>query len=99
MLSCGMAQVLIRNLDPRVIDTYRRRATQAARSLEAELREVLVKGAALTPAERLALSEELLALTRTDAPQSDSTPYIRWLRDTNGGRWPDEADDRHERRG
>jgi len=93
-----MAQALVRNLDQKVIDTYRRRASDSGRSLEAELRDTLTKGAALTPAERGALSKRLRAMTPTDVPLTDSTEFIKWSRDTNGGRWVDEADDRHKRR-
>lgn len=94
-----MAQALVRNVDDKVLDIYRRRATEKGRSLEAELRETLTKGAALKPAERAALSKRLRAQTATDGPLTDSTEIIRWYRDTNGGRWVDEADDRHQRRG
>lgn len=93
-----MAQALIRNLDPKVLDTYRRRAAGNGRSLEAELRETLVNGATLTVTERQELSKRLRAMTATDRPLTDSTAFIRWSRDTNGGRWVDEADDRHQRR-
>jgi antitoxin FitA len=92
-----MAQTLIRNLDDKVLDTYRRRASENGRSLEAELREVVSKGARLTPAERVALSDRLRAMTAIDGPLSDSTEIIRYYRDTHGGRWTDEADTRHKR--
>lgn len=93
-----MAQALIRNLDDKVLDAYRSRASENGRSLEAELRETLTVGAKLTPTERVQLSKRLRALTTTDGPLTDSTAIIRWYRETNGGRWADETDDRHQRR-
>ena len=93
-----MAQALIRNLDEKVLDTYRRRASEKGTSLEAELRETITKGAGLTPAEKVALSKRLIAMTATDGPLTDSTDIIRYYRDTNGGRWVDDTDNRHERR-
>jgi hypothetical protein len=51
----------------------------------------------LTPAERVALSDRLRAMTATDGPLSDSTEIIRYYRDTHGGRWADEANTRHKR--
>jgi antitoxin FitA len=92
-----MAQTLIRNIDDKVLDTYRRRASEKGSSLEAELRETLTKGARLTPAEKMALSRRLIAMTATDGPLTDSTEIIRYYRETNGGRWVDEADDRYKR--
>lgn len=94
-----MAQVLIRNIDDKIIERHRERARENGRSLEAELRDVVSRGAALTRTERVALSDTLLALTATDALSGDSTDIIRWYRDTHGGRWIDETDDRHERSG
>ena len=38
-----MAQALIRNIDDKVLETYRRRAAEKATSLEAELRETITK--------------------------------------------------------
>lgn len=94
-----MGQVLIRNIDDGIIERHRERARANGRSLEAELRDVVSRGAALTPMERTALSDKLLALTASDALATDSTDIIRWYRDTNGGRWTDAADDRHQRSG
>lgn len=92
-----MAQALIRNIDDKVLETFRRRASEKATSLEAELRETITKAARLTPAEKLQLSRRLIAQSATEGPLSDSTDIIRYYRDTNGGRWVDETDDRHER--
>ena len=93
-----MGQALIRNLDDKVLDIYRRRASEKGTSLEGELRETITRGARLTPIEKVALSRRLDAMTATDGPLSDSTEIIRYYRDTNGGRWVDDADDRHKHR-
>jgi plasmid stability protein len=54
-----MGQVLVRNLDDRVIDNLKTKAALKGRSLEQELREVLTKAASLRPAEKVALFREL----------------------------------------
>jgi antitoxin FitA len=74
-----MGQVLVRNLDDLVIETLRRRAERHGRSLEQELRVVLTEAAAPTTAERLALVDEIRAMTPSRL--SDSTPLIRDDRD------------------
>ena len=87
-----MAQALIRNLDEKVLDTYRRRASEKGTSLEAELREVIERNVPvpkLDPASRLALARKLQA--KTLKPNVDSTAFIRWSRDTNAGRLPGSA--------
>ena len=96
-----MAQALIRNLSDSVLATYRRRALEKGRSLEAELRDVLTSGARLTSAERLALADEIQSQMPSLPAGSDSADVIRFYRDTHGGRWAndDDAGDRLERRG
>jgi antitoxin FitA len=59
-----MGQVLVRNLDDRVIESLRTKAELKGRSLEQELREVLTNAAPLTPAEKIALFNKLRAMTR-----------------------------------
>ena len=56
-----MGQVLIRNLDDRVIDSLNAKAEIKGRSLEQELREVLTNAAPLTAAEKVALFRKLRA--------------------------------------
>lgn len=56
-----MAQVLVRNLDETTVERLRRRAAAHGRSLEQELREVLVEAARPTFAEALAAADELRA--------------------------------------
>jgi len=50
-----MGQVLVRNLDDRVIDNLKTKADLKGRSLEQELRDVLTEAASLAPAEKVAL--------------------------------------------
>ena len=47
-----MGQVLVRNLDDRLIEGLKTKAELKGRSLEQELRDVLTKAAPLTPGER-----------------------------------------------
>jgi antitoxin FitA len=57
-----MGQVLVRNLDDRVIDSLRTKAELKGRSLEQELRDVLTNAAPLTPGEKIALFRKLRAM-------------------------------------
>jgi len=54
-----MGQVLVRNLDDRVIESLKTKAELKGRSLEQELREA----APLTPVEKIALFKKLRAMT------------------------------------
>ena len=58
-----MGQIIIRNLDDRIIETLKRRAEAAGRSMEAEAREVLRRATRLTFEEKLALVKEMQAIT------------------------------------
>lgn len=82
-----MAQALIRNLDDDVAASYKAAAKANGRSYEAELRDVLVRNqpkVRMSREELIALSEELRSNTK---PGPDSTPFIRWTRDTNNGKF------------
>ena len=57
-----MGQVLVRNLDDRVIESLRTKAELKGLSLEQELREVLTNAAPLTPVEKIALFKKLRAM-------------------------------------
>ena len=63
LLEVWMGQVLVRNLDDRVIESLRTKAELKGRSLEQELREVLTNAAPLTPVEKIALFKKLWAMT------------------------------------
>jgi plasmid stability protein len=81
-----MADALLRNVDKDLLADYRAEARANGRSLQAELQEGLKRG---RPRRRLSKSE-LLELSRDLTGQGpmtgDSTPHIRWARDTDGGR-------------
>ena len=57
-----MGQVLVRNLDDRVIESLKTKAELKGRSLEQELRDVLTNAAPLTPGEKTALFRKLRAM-------------------------------------
>jgi plasmid stability protein len=58
-----MGQVLVRNLDDRVIESLKTKAELKGRSLEQELHEVVTNAAPLTPVEKIALFKKLRAMT------------------------------------
>ena len=58
-----MAQVLVRNLDDRVVESLKIKAEMKGHSLEQEL-EVLTSASALSPEERVAVADRIRA---TDA--------------------------------
>ena len=58
-----MGQVLVRNLDDRVIESLKTKAELKGHSLEQELRDVLTNAAHLTPEEKIALFSKLRAMT------------------------------------
>lgn len=72
-----MAQVLVRNIDEKVISALKRKAELQGRSLEQMLRETLSEAARLTPAERLDVARRLRAMTPPAAGQSDSVDLLR----------------------
>jgi antitoxin FitA len=84
-----MAQALIRKLKDETLEDFRVAAKEKGRSLEAELRDVLERNRP----KRAKSREELIALSDALCDNTvlgpDSTAYIRWLRDTNFGKWAD----------
>ena len=81
-----MGQLLIRNLSDSVIETLKRRAKAASTSLEAEARKALAKGTQLTPDEKSALIDEMLAASeKAKVPgveQTEGWILIREARDS-----------------
>lgn len=76
-----MANVIIRNLDKKLVDTLKERAKAHNRSLEAELRQILANTVSgIAPDEIQTLAERIAALTPA-VPQSDSTDLLRQDRD------------------
>jgi antitoxin FitA len=76
-----MGQVLVRNLDDRVIESLKTKAELKGRSLEQELREVLTNAAPLTPGEKIALFQKLRAMTQPPLGNVDVRAAIRRGRD------------------
>ncbi len=73
-----MASVTIRNLDDDVVAALKQRAKANNRSLEAELRVVLVRAVRGYDAEEfLALADRIAAMTPKDRPQTDSVELLR----------------------
>ena len=77
-----MVQVIVRNLDERVVATLRRKAELHGHSLEQELRDIVTAAARLTGPERMARARRIRAMTPPDVPQTDSADLIRKERDS-----------------
>ncbi len=75
-----MGQVLVRNLDDRVIDSLKTKAELKGHSLEQELRDVLTSVAALTAEEKIALFRKLRAAS-PPLEHVDVRAAIRYGRD------------------
>jgi plasmid stability protein len=71
-----MGQVIVRNLDDETIRALKARAAMHGNSLEQELRGILAQAAKPGPKERLALADEIRAMTPRKR-QSNSTALIR----------------------
>jgi len=63
-----MGQVVIRNVDDRVLERLRARAAAQRKSLEQSLRDLLTDAAKSSPAELLAELERIRAMTPPRAP-------------------------------
>lgn len=73
-----MAQVLVRDLDDTTVATLKQRAKQHHRSLQSEVRAILVDAANFTPpADTAAHLREMHKELFGDKVFSDSTPLIR----------------------
>lgn len=86
-----MGQILIRNLDDRIIDALKRRAEAGGRSMEAEAREVLRQATRLTGEEKVALIKEMHARTAhllsSGEPWREGWELIREARDAVDDRY------------
>lgn len=76
-----MGQVLIRNVDDRIIERFGLRAKLKGHSLEHELRTIIRAAAPFTPEERVALSRRIRSM-QTKPATLDSTDLIREARDS-----------------
>lgn len=75
-----MGQVIIRNLDDRIITALKAKAEIHGQSLEQELRAILSTAALPNVQEKLALADRIRGLTPKPR-QTDSTTLIREDRD------------------
>ena len=71
----GTAQVIVRGLDRGAVETLKRRAREAGRSLEAELRMILTRAARADRRALLAEADRIRAMT--PGPLTDSTVLLR----------------------
>ena len=78
-----MAQVLVRKLDPRVVDTLKTRAKIKGHSLEQELRLVLTKAAGPSSEEVRETARRIRAMTPRGL-KTDTTAMLREDRDRDG---------------
>ena len=77
-----MAQVLVRNLDDRIVTGLKRKAALHGHSLEQELRDILAASARWSADERVAVTRRIRAMTPAGIKQSDSAALIREDRDS-----------------
>ncbi|MDE0349516.1 MAG: hypothetical protein OXM56_07400 [Gammaproteobacteria bacterium] len=75
----GTAQVIVRGLDRGAVERLKRRAREAGRSLEAELRRILTQAARPDRGALLAEADRIRAMT--PGPLTDSTVLLREDRD------------------
>ena len=75
-----MGQVIIRNLDNRVIESLKLKAELKGHSLEQELREILKRAALPTVEERLASIDRVSAMRKTTT-RLLSEDVVRKIRD------------------
>ena len=83
-----MATLTIRNLDDAVVEKLKARAKAHHRSLEAELRVLLIETASRPSLEEFRKEAERIRAMTPNVPQSDSSLLIREDRDTDHGRDP-----------
>jgi antitoxin FitA len=75
-----MGQVLIRNVDDRIIERLKLKAELNGHSLEQELRDILKRAVGPTVEERLAMIDQVRAMQKKPA-KTLSEDVIRKLRD------------------
>ena len=75
-----MGQVLIRNVEDRIIESLKLKAEQKGHSLEQELRDILKRAAGPTVEERLAMIDRVRAMQKKPT-KTLSEDIIRKMRD------------------
>ena len=63
-----MGQILVRNVDDHVIEIYKIRARLKGKSLEQEIRDLLLEHRQLTPDEKVAISREIRSRSAGPVP-------------------------------
>lgn len=86
-----MSSSAIRKLELSIVDGLRRRAADAGRTLEEEVKLLTARRSVLSPEERLREAAELRAMTPEGVNSTDSTLIIRWDLDTGGGDFVDDG--------
>lgn len=72
-----MAQILVRDLDPHVVERLKERAREGGRSLQAEARSILEQAAQLSPSEMRRLADDI----RRGLPKRKRTSSTTLLRE------------------
>jgi plasmid stability protein len=72
---------IVLDLDEALIERLKAKASLKGRSLEEEIREIILRGAPLTPEERIALSDRIRS-RQAKASELLSEDLIREARDT-----------------
>lgn len=75
-----MAQILVRDMDDKVVDRLKSRAAEHRRTLQAEVKVILEEAARLDRAAARRLAEQIRSRT-AGRQTSDSTDLVRELRD------------------
>ena len=75
-----VAQVIVRNLDERVVKALKARAALHDQSLEQELRDILTVACSLSGADRVGLANRIRAL-QSQSLHAGTEPLIRQDRD------------------
>ena len=75
-----VAQVIVRNLDERVVKALKARAAVHGQSLEQELRDILTVACGLSGADRVGLADRIRAL-QSQRLDAGTEPLIRQERD------------------
>jgi antitoxin FitA len=65
-----MGQVLIRNLPDDLIDAYKAKARLNGKSLEQELRDLMMANKTFTPAERTAFANDIRSRSKPSKPMT-----------------------------
>lgn len=77
-----MGKIEIDSLDDSVIQGLEVRARLNGRSLEEEIRALLLQHVLLSSAERVAIADRVRAMTPKNVKQTDSTEMVREIRDS-----------------